>query len=85
MIIDSLELRERVFRYVDQTASDHGGVITRSQLEGFAVDGQQLKLIAPMQGINNPKVLDASISVVSSPNGPYADGHPTEGVWHYAY
>ncbi len=38
-----------------------------------------------MQGINNPATLDACISVVSSPTGPYADGTVSDGVWDYAY
>jgi len=85
MITDGLALRERAFLYVEHIAHDQGGVVTRRELEAFMVDGQQLKLIAPMQGINNPKVLEATISVVSSPRGPYADGHPDAGIWQYAY
>jgi len=85
MIEDGLELRERAFTYVEQIAQASGGVITRAQLEDFRPDGTQLKLIAPMQGINNPKTLAATISVVSSPRGPYADGSPSDGIWRYAY
>lgn len=85
MLNDGLLLREQVFAYVDTTAQANGGVITRSQLENYWVNGVQLKLIAPMQGINNPKLLEATISVVSSPTGPYSDGSPSDGMWHYAY
>ncbi|MFW2513309.1 HNH endonuclease [Demequina sp. SO4-13] len=85
MITDGPELRQAAFQYVSDVAQTHGGVISRAELEAFAYQGTPIKLIAPMQGINNPKVLDATISVVSSPTGPYADGSPTEGVWDYAY
>lgn len=85
MVVDGLDLRQRVFMYVESVAAKRGGVVTRADLEAFTVDGEQLKLIAPMQGINNPQALNATISVVSSPSGPYDDGSPSDGVWDYAY
>jgi putative restriction endonuclease len=83
--IDSLTLREAAFAYVRATAARRGGTITRSELEAFTFAGVRVQLIAPMQGINNPKVLDACISVVSSPDGPYDDEVVSDGVWDYAY
>lgn len=85
MVIDGPHLREAAFDYVAKRARTSGGVITRADLEAFAYQGVPIKLIAPQQGICNPKVLDATISVVSSPTGPYVDGSPQDGVWDYAY
>jgi len=85
MGLDSLTLRESAFTYVRSCAERRGGTITRAELEGFTFDGVRVQLIAPMQGINNPAVLDACISVVSSPNGPYEDDAVSDGTWDYAY
>lgn len=84
MGLDSLVLRETAFAYVRDCADRRGGTITRAELESFAFDGVGVRLIAPQQGINNPKVLDATISVVSA-EGRYDDGAPSEGIWDYAY
>jgi len=85
MGLDSLHLRETAFAYVKECADRRGGTITRAELEAFVFDGVRVQLIAPMQGINNPGVLDACISVVSSPTGPYQDDSISDGVWDYAY
>ncbi|MGC4175092.1 HNH endonuclease [Demequina sp.] len=85
MGLDSPALRTAAFAYVRRCADARGGTITRAELEAFTFAGVQVKLIAQMQGINNPKVLDACISVVSSPTGPYEDEAVSDGVWDYAY
>lgn len=85
MGIDSIELREAAFTYVREIANRKGGTVTRADLEAFTFAGVRVQLVAPMQGINNPAVLDACISVVSSPTGPYQDGAVSDGVWDYAY
>lgn len=85
MGLDSLELREAAFAYVRDLAEQRGGTVTRAQLEAFTFQGVRVQLVAPMQGINNPAILDACISVVSSPTGPYDDDAVSEGIWDYAY
>ena len=78
-------VREAAIAYVEQRASLSGGHVTRAELEAFTVGGQQLKLIDQSRGIRNPRQLAASISVLSSPNGPYDDIETSDGLLRYAY
>lgn len=61
------------------------GTVTRAELSAFPVDGEQLRLIDQSRGIWNPKSMEATLSVLSSPTGPYADVEIAPGVWRYAY
>ena len=62
-----------------------GGVVTRAQLESFTYQGRQLKLIDQSRGIRNPVELRATLSVLSSPKGPYDDIETEDGLLRYAY
>ncbi len=61
------------------------GTVTRAELSAFSVDGEPLRLIDTSKGIWNPKSMEATLSVLSSPTGPYADVEIAPGVWRYAY
>ena len=85
MVIDGVELRARIFEQLLVMQQASAGFLSREQLKSFTIDGIRLPLIAPQQGINNPTALEATLSVMSSPEGPYVDGSPVDGIWEYAY
>jgi putative restriction endonuclease len=71
--------------YVAERSELAGGVITRAELEAFAYDGEQLRLIDYSRGIRNPRQLAATLSILSQPNGPYDDVETEDGLLRYAY
>ena len=65
---------------------DHtDGTLHREVLLAYEADGVRLPLIDYSRGIRNPQVLDATLSVVSDPNGPYPDEEILPGVWKYSF
>lgn len=78
-------LREEIIRFVRERADRNGDFITRAELTFPLPGGGALPLIDRSRGIRNPREMDATISIVSSPNGPYADREVEGGLFHYAY
>lgn len=82
-------LREGAIAWVQQRAEENGGWISRSDLIfGFTPPGESepLALIDPGgRGIRNPKALEATLSISTSPKGPYEDEAGEDGLLHYAY
>ncbi|MCU1692026.1 MAG: hypothetical protein JWM64_1117 [Frankiales bacterium] len=84
--LDEVDVRRSAMDYVVRTSESAGGVITRAQLEAFTYQGQQLKLIDQSRGIRNPQQLQATLSLLSQPKGPYDDDlDPEDGLLRYAY
>ncbi|WP_084130194.1 HNH endonuclease [Demequina sp. NBRC 110055] len=80
----SAALRTQIFEQLAKTApSSH--LVSRAELLGFNVGGERLPLIDYSRGIRNPKQLDATLSVVSSADGPYADEQVAPGIWRYDF
>ncbi len=79
-----LDLRQRIFDALARVVADSGAV-TREQLSAFPVDGRPRRLIDQSRGIWNPRELAATLSVVSSPDGPYADTELDGGLFRYDY
>lgn len=77
--------RERIFQALEERMRFGNGTITSRELSAFPVDGQSLRLIANSKGIWNPQWMDATLSVVSSADGPYRDEEFAPGVWRYDY
>ena len=71
--------------YVASCTTRSGGIITRGELEAFTYEGEPIKLIDQSRGIRNPRQLRATISILTQPNGPYADGVIEAGRLRYAY
>lgn len=71
--------------YVEAKSKRNGGVITRQELESFEFAGRQLKLIDQSRGIRNPRELEATITILSQPDGPYPDVMTEHGLLRYAY
>jgi putative restriction endonuclease len=76
-------VRAAAIEYVMTIADSNGGVITRDELERFAFQGEQIKLVDPARGIRNPRQLAATLTVMTSPEGPYADEPGEDGLYRY--
>lgn len=64
----------------------NGGSVTRSQLSSFSMaEGQVRRLIDTSKGIWNPRGLQATLTVMSSPEGPYDDTAIEGGLFRYDY
>lgn len=62
------------------------GTLTRAELSDFAVGpAERRRLIDSSRGIWNPRDLRATLAIVSSPNGPYADQELDGGLFRYDY
>lgn len=68
-----------------QITNQNGGFVSRKELEEFTIDGIQRKLVDQSRGIRNPNWLDSTLSIISSPNGPYEDVITDDGLLEYAY
>ena len=79
-------LRSLILKTVTDRASEHGGTLTRADLTHLPLpDGTQVRVIDRSRGIWNPSFMDATLSVVSNPQGPYEDRHVAGGLYHYSY
>jgi putative restriction endonuclease len=79
-----LHLRCLIFDRLSELVAENG-VVTRSQLESLQVGGETRRVIDQSRGIWNPRDLLATLSVVSSPDGPYEDTHLGDSLFAYAY
>ncbi len=85
MALDELDVRRAAMSYLAEVMERSGGVVTRTQLEAFTYEGEQLKLIDQSRGIRNPRQLTARLSILSQPKGPYDDVETEGGLLRYAY
>lgn len=77
-------LRERIMHALAEVTAENGSV-TRAQLTSLQVDGQPRRIIDQSRGIWNPKDLEATLAVVSSPSGPYDDQDLGGALFGYDY
>jgi putative restriction endonuclease len=79
-----LALRQRIMHVLaEETAAR--GFLTREQLSALPVGGERRRLVDTSKGIWNPRDLAATLSVVSSPDGPYDDRELDGALFRYAY
>ncbi|MDE0572708.1 HNH endonuclease [Demequina sp. B12] len=80
----SAALRGQIF---DEVAARFlsSSIVSRQELLDFTVGGESMPLIDRSRGIRNPKPLEATLSVVSSADGPYADEEVSPGIWRYDF
>lgn len=83
-VAEERALRQRVFDALAIVVAENG-VVTRDQLSAFPVGGTTMRLVDQSRGIWNPRKLAATLSVVSSPDGPYADTEVDGGGLRYDY
>ncbi len=77
-------LRQQIFDALAPVVADRG-TVTRDELSAFHVAGVVRRLIDQSRGIWNPQTMAATLSVVSSPDGPYADSEVEGGLFRYDY
>lgn len=61
------------------------GTVTREQLTNLAFGDQIWKLVDQSRGIRNPRELAATLTVMSSSDGPYADAELDGNLYRYDY
>ena len=79
------DFRLRLLAAVSAARDAAGGVLTRGQLSQFPFEGHQYRLIDTSKGIWNPQDRPATLSIVSSPTGPYNDHEIDGGFLRYDY
>src|SRR5882757_9449333 len=79
-----LHLRELIFQRLAEIVAECG-VVKRDELEALQVGDQTRRIIDRSRGIWNPQDLLATLSVISNPEGPYADAHVGESLFAYDY
>jgi putative restriction endonuclease len=72
--VDELAVRHAAMSYVADCAQRGGGVVTRHQLAAFAYRGDSMPLLDRGRGIRNPRQLQATLSILSTPGSRYNDG-----------
>lgn len=78
--------REHIALAVQRRADQLGGFLPWTELTDFPLpDGTSIRLVDPGRGgIWNPRGFDATLSILTSPDGPYAD-READGFLTYSY
>ncbi|MFE3753558.1 HNH endonuclease [Nocardia tengchongensis] len=77
-------LRGQIIEHLKELAST-SGTVTRDQLWDFDLDGTTHRLIDRSRGIRNPASMLATLSIMSAPDGPYADQDVDGSLFAYDY
>jgi len=81
-----IALRERIMSRLAARVALSGGFLSREELSAFDMGhGPPRRLIDTSKGIWNPSDLTATLSIVSSPDGPYDDRDVDGGLFRYDY
>ena len=81
-----LELRNRIMHRLAGRVAEAGGFLNRAELSDFDLgEGMRRRLMDTSKGIWNPRDLAATLSIVSSPDGPYDDKEVEGGLFRYDY
>jgi putative restriction endonuclease len=84
--VDDEQLRERLMHRLATRVAQSGGFLTRAELSDFELeDGSRHRLMDTTKGIWNPQHLNATLAIVSSPDGPYDDREVEDGLFRYDY
>src|SRR5690349_13993846 len=66
--------------------SEAGGFLRRAELSDFDLgNGLRRRLMDTSKGIWNPRDLNGTLSILSSPDGPYDDRDVEGGLFRYDY
>lgn len=79
-----LELRRLIMNALTEATSE-AGTVTRKQLSAVDLGFETRRVIDQSRGIWNPRDLDATLSVLSTPSGPYDDAALDGSVFRYDY
>lgn len=77
-------LRLKIFSALEILAEARGGFLTFNELTDFHLEGVKRPLVG-QRGIYNPSYLDHTLSIMSSPSGPYEDKVGQDGLLQYAF
>ena len=79
--------REIISSALHRRADETGGFLTWSELSDFSLpDGSSERLVDPGRGgIWNPRGYAATLTIVTSPDGPYPDREIEGGLLQYSY
>lgn len=82
-----MQLREIVATTLAKRAAERGGYVDWDEMSALPMpDGSRLRLVDPGRGgIWNPSNMSATLSIVTSPDGPYADRELEGGLLKYSY
>lgn len=78
-------LRDEIMNALAERTARNGGVVSRAELSDFDLGSARRRLIDTSKGIWNPQDLEATLSIVSSPDGPYGDEEVEGGLFRYDY
>lgn len=79
------EFRAAAFAWLRDEMDRSANLLDRRKLLETTLLGERLALIDSSRGIRNPRQLEATLSVMSSPDGPYDDVDDGSGLIRYAY
>lgn len=82
--LGELELRRLIMNALTEATSD-AGTVTREQLSSLDLGFETRRIIDQSRGIWNPRDLQATLSVLSTPSGPYNDADLDGSVFRYDY
>jgi putative restriction endonuclease len=82
--LGELELRKLIMNALSAATSEQG-TVTREQLSSLDIGFEKRRLIDQSRGIWNPRDLQATLSVLSTPSGPYDDASLDGSVFRYDY
>lgn len=80
-----MALRQMIMQRLAERTAHNGGVISRAELSDFDLGAQRRRLIDTSKGIWNPRDLQATLTIVSSLDGPYDDHDVDGGLFRYDY
>ena len=84
--LHELALRARIMQRLATRLAEAGGFLSRQELSDFDLGhGERRRLMDTSKGIWNPRDLSATLSIVSSPDGPYDDREVEGGLFRYDY
>jgi putative restriction endonuclease len=71
--IEQKMIRRDIFRWLDEKQLAGQYDFSREELAEYSWQGQKMRLVDPQGGIWNPASFDATLSILSTRNGPYED------------
>jgi putative restriction endonuclease len=81
-----LQLRTRIMAALSERLKSTEGSLSRAELSDFPIGPtERRRLIDSSKGIWNPRDLTATLAIVSSHDGPYADEEVDGGLFRYDY
>lgn len=78
-------IRRNVFEWLDGKRASGIEELVRAELLQYSFGEHRIPLVDRNRDIRNPVDFDATLSILTSPTGPYEDIAGADGLVHYAY